>query len=369
MFQDFETKNRLTTVLILPKMSGWSDDEGDKKPVIVKSEPAASSSGWNDDDGWGSTSTTTTKSTTAAAAPDDAWGAGEDWGSSSNNNSSNRSNSHSNNNSFGSRPSISAQSMNKGWSVSGGKRESTDGGSRGGDHSAMNGGSKGGSSNPSKLSIPGQIFVDKLSVDVTITDLRSTFGRFGKITRVTVDYKFDDDKAFAWLSYENELSIEVITFLDWRLISLITSMQRAITATNGRKLKNREIAVSKNAYVESSSSSGGGGTTDSWGSGGGDSWGSSDRGGRGGGRGGGGGGGGRACFKCGKEGHMSRECPDAGSSGGGRGGRGGGGGGRACFKCGQEGHMSRECPNGDSGGGASRYELNLLFYSVEVTSK
>ncbi|XP_077980837.1 ATP-dependent RNA helicase DDX4-like isoform X2 [Glandiceps talaboti] len=47
---------------------------------------------------------------------------------------------------------------------------------------------------------------------------------------------------------------------------------------------------------------------------------------------------GRGCFKCGEEGHMSRECPSGG----------GGGGSRACFKCGEEGHMSRECPNSQS---------------------
>jgi hypothetical protein len=53
------------------------------------------------------------------------------------------------------------------------------------------------------------IIVDKMSSDTSVMDIRSAFGRYGKITRIVLDYQFDEDKLYCWLDYEVQDSVDV----------------------------------------------------------------------------------------------------------------------------------------------------------------
>lgn len=51
--------------------------------------------------------------------------------------------------------------------------------------------------------------IDKLSVDTLASDIRSHFGRFGVITRLVLDYRFEEDRVNCWLDFEKPESVDV----------------------------------------------------------------------------------------------------------------------------------------------------------------
>lgn len=143
--------------------------------------------GWGDtaDDGWGASSTTT------AAAPSSGNNASSAWGSSSGGSSE--------------------------WG-SGSGRSSTGGGARNG---SSTWGSKPGwaagvasssapkERNQSGLRMQSMLTIEKMSVDTLATDIRSHFGRFGTITRLVLDYRFEEDRVNCWLDFEKQETCEV----------------------------------------------------------------------------------------------------------------------------------------------------------------
>lgn len=144
-----------------------ADDWGDEPTTT--SAPAAASS---NDDGWGSTTASTPTPATN---------------------------------------SYSGGSQRPSWGARGGSSWGNNG-STGGDNADDNGGPP----PKARVSIPAQIEIDKFPVTTSNLELKHRFGRYGRISRLVIDYRYDEGRggrAFAWLDYEKELSAEVSIWL------------------------------------------------------------------------------------------------------------------------------------------------------------
>jgi len=195
-----------------------------------------------------------------------------------------------------------------------------------------------------------QVEVLNLPFKTSYDEINTIFSKYGSILEIILSFKVKENSANCYITFENESDSVSSLAEHERQLNGYEIIVRKINdcETKGKK---RMRSDEKPWGLTTASSNDWGSTTTSsagdWGSSSQsaetNSWGKLNSGfGDGGSRGRGGRGGGRACFNCGDEGHMSRECtkPKAGGGGGGRGGP------VTCFKCGEEGHMSRECPKG-----------------------
>jgi len=193
-----------------------------------------------------------------------------------------------------------------------------------------------------------QIEILHLPLTTGIDEILTLFTKYGAIAKVGAIHDIKARSLTYYVSFERESDSTDALKENGKKVgtsSITVIKHESSEATKGNKrLRTEDTSGGWGSSATTTSQSDGWGATDSQAA---DSWGGGSGGssrGRGRGRGGSSAGGGRACFKCGEEGHMSRECP--------KGGGGGGGGSRACFKCGEEGHMSRECPKNVGGGGS-----------------
>lgn len=196
----------------------------------------------------------------------------------------------------------------------------------------------------------------QLPFTTSVEEIQTLFTKYGTIDRVAIIHKIKDQSVVCYISYEKESDSSDALRENGKRVGTssitVAKYENSNVDKGNKRLRTDDTSTTAQSDgwgsgTTTSDNSGGWGsaapTGDSWGGGGASSSPARASRGRGGGRGGASGGGGRACFKCGEEGHMSRECPKGG---------GGGGGSRACFKCGEEGHMSRECPKNTGGGGS-----------------
>ena len=186
------------------------------------------------DDGWGDTPVSTNNSSTsgppAKKVKTDDWA--DDWGNesaSANNNTSQAKESKTSDwgsddwGGSSSTTSASTTPASGGWTGGGGSSEWGGGGSGGGNRPPRNNNSSWGSKpgwgqgsssatiikDKGPIQMASMLKIEKMSVDTTHSDIRTHFGRFGTITRLVLEYRFDEERVNCFMDYQKADSAEV----------------------------------------------------------------------------------------------------------------------------------------------------------------